>query len=81
MNARKVDFDQLKRNWPYPYVVRSQTQLNKFSGGILLEYNMKSLDIKGKGPKGKITINGNEKVAYTLDGLIEWMKENIKDLD
>jgi len=79
MRKFKLDFQILKKKWPYPYVARTQEQLDRFSGGIL---NARCLELHGSlgtGPTEVFTVEGQ--VAYTVDSLIEWMEQNIESLD
>lgn len=66
-------FEAMRTNWPAPIVVRQQRHLDRFSGGLLNARTLANLDSAGKGPKGRVRIG--RKVGYTVDGLIEWMRE------
>lgn len=65
-------FDEMKKNWPSPVVVRQQLHLDRFAGGLLNARTLANLDSAGKGPKGRIKVG--RKVGYQVDYLIEWMR-------
>ena len=75
---QKPDLSEMAIRWPAPWVVRSQKELDKFSGGILNARTMSNLDSQGRGPKGRIKVG--KKVAYKVESLIEWMQDKSEQL-
>ncbi len=74
-----VCFTDLQIKWDYPFVLRSQEQLDRFSGGLLDVQSMEKHDLEGTGPKRALMIDG--KVAYRTDELARWMSNNADYLD
>ena len=69
---QKINFSELAKNWPAPFVTRDQRTLDKFSGGILKASTLANNDSLGTGPAGKIKISG--RVAYPTESLIQWLE-------
>jgi hypothetical protein len=68
----QFDLGILAKAWPSPVVARDQTQLDRFSGGILNARTLANLDCLGVGPPGRLKIG--RKVCYPVLSLIKWMK-------
>ena len=69
----KFDFQELARRWSPPIVVRSQAQLDKFSGGLLNARTLANEDSQGTGPDQRIRVG--RKIAYPVDSLIRWIEQ------
>jgi hypothetical protein len=67
-------FQKMKEKWPSALVAR--TEIGKFTGGLISPRTMANMDSLGKGPKQKV-FRGN-KVAYDVDVLVEWFKDNCR---
>lgn len=65
-------YDSLKEKWSSTLVARGAVA--KFSGGVLNSKTLANRDADGTGPTERIRIG--RKIAYPVDALIEWMKEN-----
>lgn len=70
------DFTSLSSNWPSPLVLRDQTILDRFSGGILKAKTLANYDSLGIGPRERIRI-GN-RIAYPKESLVAWMQERMR---
>ncbi|MFC1779575.1 hypothetical protein ACFLZU_04495 [Thermodesulfobacteriota bacterium] len=70
--SKQFDLTTLADNWSSPLVARNQSQLDKFSGGILNARTLANADCLGTGPKGRVRIG--RKIAYPVNSLIEWMQ-------
>jgi hypothetical protein len=66
-------FEEMRKRWHAPVVVRNQAHLDRFSGGLLNAGTLANHDSAGTGPKGRIRFG--RKVAYPVDSLVEWMRE------
>lgn len=75
MKKEPFNFSALSDSWSAPIVARNQKALDLFSGGILNARSLCNADSLGTGPKGKLKM-GN-KVAYTVESLIEWMNSRL----
>ena len=67
-------FNKMADKWPSALVAR--TEIKKFTGGLIAPATMKNLDSLGKGPKTRVL--SGKKVAYDVDGLIEWLRKYCK---
>ena len=72
-SSHKFDFQELARRWHSPIVVRSQVQLDKFSGGLLNARTLANEDSLGTGPDQRIRVG--RKIAYPVDSLIRWIEQ------
>ena len=78
MKTPQVPFnlEELSSTWPSPLVARNQSQLDKFSGGILNARTLANEDYLGTGPKDRVKIG--KKVAYPVASLVEWMRAKME---
>jgi hypothetical protein len=67
-------FTKMAEKWPSALVAR--TEIGKFTGGLISPGTLKNLDSLGKGPKTRVF--AGKKVAYELDGLVEWLRKHCK---
>jgi len=69
------DLKELKDSWGAPVVARQA--VSKFSGGLLNPRTLANEDCLGTGPKGRFKLG--KKVFYSVDSLIQWMRERSKE--
>ena len=74
MNNYQDTFQKMAMKWPSALVARQE--IYKITGGLISPRTMANLDSQGKGPRERIVRGG--KVAYDIDVLIEWLRENSK---
>ena len=70
MESQNIDLSVFAEAWKTPYVERSK--LSEFSNGALDGQAMVSLDLKGEGIKGRISIGGN--ILYPVQEVVAWME-------
>ena len=74
---KQIIFDKLKAYCPDGLVYRYK--IDKITGGFLNPNTMRNLDCLGQGVPNRV-IRGRL-VAYPIDELIKWMKNNINLLN
>lgn len=77
-NTSQFDLNSLADNWPSPLVARNQTQLDKFSGGLLNARSLANLDSLGQGvdPSGRVKIG--RKIAYDKYALVRFLQAKME---
>jgi hypothetical protein len=73
----KVTLRSLADRWPSSVVAR--TEIKQFTGGLVNEKYMANLDSQGAGPPGRMRCG--RKIAYPVDGLVEWLEKRTVNLD
>ncbi len=71
MPKSKPDLSALKERWPSAYIARGAVK--EFTGGAISGGTCANLDSQGKGPPGRVVING--KTCYLLDQFVKWLEE------
>ncbi len=76
MEKNSIDLllSTMKDKWPSATVAR--VAVPEFTGKMLTARTMANLDCLGQGPKDKYSVG--RKVFYTVDSLIEWLRERIE---
>jgi hypothetical protein len=71
---KTAGFDKLKENWPSPFV--SRDRISEFTGGLLKQTSMNTMDARGTGIQKRYRI-GN-RVFYEVNSVIDWLKAKAK---
>jgi hypothetical protein len=71
-----IDPAELERQWPAPYVARTQPILDRATGGLVNAKTLTNLDSLGKGPKGRVRMG--RKVAYPSGEFFTWLADRLK---
>ena len=70
-------FQKLVEKWPSAFVARSKVP--EFTGYAVSKGHMANMDCQGKGPKARIKIG--RIVAYPVDVLVDWLREQVKAVE
>ena len=75
---QKTDhFQKLIEKWPSALVARSKVP--QFTGYAVSAGHMANVDCQGRGPKERVKLG--RIVAYPVDSLVEWLREQAKTVE
>lgn len=66
-------YEKMKEKWPSAVV--AQTEVGKFSGGLINPRSLCNMNSLGLGPNGKYRLG--RKVFYDIDVLVSWIRERV----
>jgi hypothetical protein len=70
-------FKEMAARWPSPVIARAE--VDKFTGGGIKPKTLANADSKGIGPKGRFLVG--RRVCYPVSNLLEWLRQNVKEID
>lgn len=66
-------FEKMLAKWPSAAV--AQTEIGRFSGGVLHSETMSNLCSRGEGPEGRYRVG--RKVFYDAELLVKWLQDRM----